>query len=309
MAPPPEAFKIEEFHDLILTTDAETFKRAFNSENIEELEQWNEAVDREAVHQEEYSKAIGANPHTVGGTLLSLIWTELELAHTIWINSCAVIVTMVTAYFVVRCIVKATICTPIKGVGKAIWPILRGLWALIVLIFKGIRLFIRFIVQRIRPERDAEIVQTLNNSPLPTMEEITELEVVDTPSEFYLPRVPPPLPRRGNRTATGPQLPSVIGFSRPPSSQQSVRLEIESPRSMQTFREQSGTPSSVAEPIYHETTYVYDVIQDDKGKKIPRKKLLDSVNRRLDEMFKKNSPSTSSNVEIPLGEIVSSPLL
>ena len=89
-----KVFALQSFHDLILTNETEIFETAYHSTHVDELvrtSSWKDAVEIKKTFQ---STALSSTPHSIPGLIQSYIYGWLGIIHYIWINICAINVTI-----------------------------------------------------------------------------------------------------------------------------------------------------------------------------------------------------------------------
>jgi hypothetical protein len=90
----PFNYEIDAFHDLILTNDSEIFEQIFNGEHVDELERIHQFRDKIDVEKTQATPALSETPHSISGMITVSFFNWLWWIHAIWLNVCAVFVTI-----------------------------------------------------------------------------------------------------------------------------------------------------------------------------------------------------------------------
>ena len=114
-----EFLNFEAFHDLVLTDDAEVFQEIYNSENVAEFERIHQWRDESHVISSQAAQATSAVPHSIPGIVASYLWGWLGTIHTIWLNGCAVIVTLFVLAGVIYLCAPLWMMLPFRGIERA----------------------------------------------------------------------------------------------------------------------------------------------------------------------------------------------
>ena len=225
----------------------------------------------------------------------------------IWINTCGAIVSFAFGYFLVRCLIKATCCEPVRIFFRVFATMMRALWAVISFVVWGLYVSIRAIIRRFQQVQRVDTPGTTNSESGPRIEELPDV-VVQRPGRLeVLPPTPlaifppaPPTPALQTRPVKRvPPLPE-----RKPIIKPSGEARV-------TFRSERGTigGGSAAiqmEPLYDESAY-YDAIITAEGARISRQGLINSVNERLNRLIgRERLPSPP---EVEMEDLPTSPLL
>ena len=210
-------------------------------------------------------------------------------------------------YFLVRCLIKATCCEPVRIFCRVFATLMRALWAVISFIVWGLYVSIRAVIRRFQQVQRVDTPGTVVSEPGPRIEELPDV-VVQRPERLdVLPPTPlaifppaPPTPAQQTRPVKRvPPLPTRKLIIRPPGE----------PRV--TFRSERGTASGGSaaiqiEPLYDDSAY-YDAILTSEGARISRQGLINSVNERLNRLIGRER--LSSPPEVEMEDLPTSPLL
>ena len=282
-AEPSTGLDPEDFHDLVLTRDVETFQQAFGSTSVQEMERVNDWVNQAELHQDEYAKSIGAQRHTISGTMDAIITGEVAWIHDLWLNLCGVFITCLAVYHFVRCFLEVTTCLPMKTGGRILRAVFSFLWAVISLVARGIYLTVRFLVRRCRGYERIRTEEAAATSPTPVMEEIGEEDYQNSPYQAPVLSPTRPIPIRSKPLPPLPMHKPLIGFFRP-QADRTVVLQVETTQP-EPSTSASSAPGTRIEPVYEETP-CYDTIYGESGQKVPRTKLGDRMNAQWDRLFR-----------------------
>ena len=83
-------------HDFILTNDTEVFQQLYHSQHADELKQLHEFKDEMVIKPTVQEKALSVTPHNLPGIVESNLFRLLRVVHDVWINVCAVLMSLYT---------------------------------------------------------------------------------------------------------------------------------------------------------------------------------------------------------------------
>ena len=83
-------------HDLILTNDTEVFQQLYHSQDADELKPLHEFKDEMVIKPTAQGKALSATPHNLPGIVESNLFGLFGVVHDVWINVCAVLMSLYT---------------------------------------------------------------------------------------------------------------------------------------------------------------------------------------------------------------------
>jgi hypothetical protein len=114
----PFDYHIDAFHDLILTNDTEIFEQIFNGEHIDELERVNQFRNKIDVEKTQATPALSETPHSISGMITVSFFNWLWWIHAVWINICAIFVSLQIALVIAYWCLPSAFFAPIRAFRK-----------------------------------------------------------------------------------------------------------------------------------------------------------------------------------------------
>ena len=227
----------------------------------------------------------------------------------IWINTCGLIVSLVCAYFMIRCFLKATCCKPFRMFCGIFVTLLRVLWGIVSFVAWGFYVFFRAIIRRYQQVQRVNLAEPTTTEPGPTIEELPDVESEPpsrldahppTPLAIFPPAPQTPKPKQQVRPMKKipPPLPKKTIIRSPGEPSVSFRAEGGTIG--------GGSASIQIEPLYDESAY-YDAILTTEGRRISRQGWVNAVSRQLEDIIGRDrlpSPSGARIEDLPTSPLI-----